>query len=168
MLLEDKAEQLDATIRAIRGSERKLTNRDPAHLRRFTPVIVVHSKWPSNPVMHELAQLKLKELDLLQEADIDALEIITIEELEMVEAVQEAGGFALASLLERKRKGSMRGMGLKDHLLLVEKIEAGVSRRMDNLFTSLTERIVSTFGFPGRYPSSVTSRRRWRTGGDYC
>lgn len=96
---------------------------------------------------HELIQLRLKELNLLQEDDIDDLEVISIEELEMVEAVQESGGPDLVTLLDRKRDGPLFRMWLKDHMLLVERLNIGVSRRIGKLFEAATQRMVDTFGF---------------------
>lgn len=146
-LIDEKGEQLHDTIDAIRTDEARLTGADSVSARRFTPVVVVHSRWPVNPVTHELIQLRLKELELLQEDDVDDLEIVTIEELEMVEAVQEAGGPDLVTLLDRKREGPLFRMGLKDHMLLVERLDIGASRRITDLFEAATHRMVQTFGF---------------------
>lgn len=147
-LVDDKGEQLHDTIEAIRRDETRLTGAEQqVDSRRFTPVVAVHSRWPVNPITHELIQLRLKELDFLQDDDVDDLEVVTIEELEMVEAVQESGGPDLVALLDRKREGPLFRMGLKNHMLLVERLDVGVPRRLGELFEACIQRMVETFGF---------------------
>lgn len=149
VLIDDKARQLQDTIEAVRSNEAALTGTEQGSIPpRFTPAIVVHSRWPTNPITSELIRLRLDDLSLLQEDDVDALEVLTIEELEMVEAIQEQGGPDLITLLDRKREGSLRRMGLKDHILLVERLEVGMSKRLGDLFEACTDRIIHSFGFP--------------------
>lgn len=101
-----------------------------------------------NPVTHELIQLRLKELELLQDDDVDDLKVVTIEELEMVEALQESGGPDLVTLLDRKREGPLFRTGLKNHMLLVEELaRRRGARRIGELFEARTRRMVETFGF---------------------
>lgn len=147
-LIDDKGEQLHDTIEGIRRDETRLTGaKQQVDAPRFTPVVAVHSRWPLNPITHELIQLRLKELELLQDDDVDDLEVVTIEELEMVEALQEAGGPDLVTLLDRKREGPLSRTALKNHMLLVEELDVGVPRRIAELFEACTRRMVETFGF---------------------
>lgn len=148
ILVGDKAEQLDATIAALANDERALTGRAAPPSRKFFPVIVVHSRWPMNPVTHEMARLKVESEGHLQGIDIAPLEIVTVEELEMVEALQEAGGPDFATLLERKAEGGLHRMGLKDHVLVAEGRDPAHSRRIDELYRTAMDRMVQTFGFP--------------------
>ena len=148
----DKAAQLDATISALQVDESLLTGRPRPGRRRFHPVIVVSNKWPLNPITYELARLKVKEQGHLQGFHVESLAIITMEELEIVESVQEHGGPDFASLLRSHAAKSMRRMGLRDHVLLVEKLDVGRPRRMDALLESHTKRLVDAFGFEEDVP----------------
>ncbi len=147
LLIDEKGKQLQATIDVLRQREEDLTGVNPQRAKRFTPAIVMHSQWPRNPITYELVQQRLQELELLQEDDVDPLEVVTIEELEMVEALQESGGPSLITLLDSKRSGPLFRMGLKDHILLIESIEVGLSRRIRDLFNAGVQRMVETFGF---------------------
>lgn len=47
---------------------------------------------PTNPITTTFAAVRLSERGLLRDDRVDMLEIVTIEELKLVEAVQEADG----------------------------------------------------------------------------
>lgn len=149
----DKASQLDATIAALKEGESRLTGRASQQRRRFHPVIVVSNKWPLNPITHELARLKVEEQGHLQGDQVETLFIITMEELEIVESVQEHGGPNFASLLRSHAEKSLRRMGLKDHVLLVEGLGVSRPRRMNALLESHTDRLVDAFGFEEEDPN---------------
>lgn len=147
ILIGHKAGQLDATIAALLQDESRLTGRPSIEGRRFHPVVVVHSKWPVNPVTYELARLKAQDERHLQGPTVAPLTILTIEELEIVEAVQERGGPDFASLLQRHSQGSLHRTGMKDHVLLVEQLDVGRPRRMEGLLQSSSRRVIDAFGF---------------------
>lgn len=142
--LLDKAGQLQQTIDDLREDEERLTHHPARQRRRFYPSIVVHSRWPVNPVTTRLIQVKLSELDLLQGTDIAPLEVIPIEDLEMVKEACRLGGFSFATLLDRKQQGPLMGMPLKDHILRVEGFDIEVTQHTRELFDRLTDRMVET------------------------
>lgn len=149
VLIDEKGAQLQSTINAIRDDERALTAATQmAEHRTFTPVIVVHSRWPINPVTYELVQQRLADLGLLQDSDVHPLEIVTIEELEMVEGIQHEGGPNFCELLGQKRDGPLFRMGLRDHVLRVARLEPPLSRRLQEDFDACFDRMVNTYGFP--------------------
>lgn len=151
----DKAGQLDATISALKEDESLLTGRPTPERPRFHPVIVVSNKWPLNPITYELARLKVEEQGHLQGDRVETLSIMTMEELEIVESVQEHGGPDFASLLRSHAQKSLRRMGLKDHVLLVEKLDVSRPRRMNALLKSHTKRLADAFGFEEGTPGGL-------------
>lgn len=116
-----KDSQLRGMIDALRSDLGRLGIGDGREIRRFVPVIVVHSLWPMNPVTRQLIDEILAEEGVLQEPDVARLEILTIEELEIAAAIAESDGLDLVSVLERKWQHGLAPASFRDHVFFVEK-----------------------------------------------
>jgi hypothetical protein len=65
-LVEDKLEQLDATIRNLRDREAELTGRAPMPGKRFFPVVLAGYGFPANPITMSVIQQRTAAAGLLQ------------------------------------------------------------------------------------------------------
>lgn len=113
----DKVQQLDATIKELRADETRLTGAAP-HARRFVPVLVLEDGFPINPVSLRTLRQMASVAGYLEGADVDALEVLELDELVMVEGLQQARGWTLVELLRMKSKSAMREMGLRNFVML--------------------------------------------------
>jgi hypothetical protein len=103
-LTERKAHQLASTIHLLKTNEVAVTGRAAPEHRRFIPVLLAAYGFPVNDAtMTEVAR-HLKALNLLQ-PPIYALRIISMRDLEILEAATEAGHDG-AALLRRWAEGA--------------------------------------------------------------
>ncbi len=113
-----KAEQIEATIAALRLDERRLTGAmSPSPRRRFWPVLVTTEGLPMNPVTTRRVQSMLRDAGLLQHEDTGPLVVLDTEALEAAETVAERGGPDLPALLEQHSTSSMRAYPFREWLL---------------------------------------------------
>lgn len=114
-----KAEQLHATIAALRADETLLTGAPrPRGDRRFRPVLVTTEGFPVNPLTSRRIESMLRDTGYLQEADTAPLVVLDVEALEAAETVAEQGGPSLPDLLARHETSPLRGYGFRQWLLL--------------------------------------------------
>ena len=131
--IDEKAEQLDATIRELIADESRLTRVPRAVRRRYVAVLVVTEGFPLNPMTYMAIEERLRDNGLLADPLIGPLHILDQEELEIVEGVAETHGRSILQLLEAHEKGNLFRMPFKDWLLRESGLDAlptpPVSRR---------------------------------------
>jgi hypothetical protein len=113
----EKAEQIDATIAAIRGDESKLTGQPARNQLRFNPVLVATEGFPVTPHMTERVRKMMIRVGLCQGEDTSPLVIVDIEALELAEAITETGGPDFPRMLAGHRRSPLRAYGLSTWLV---------------------------------------------------
>ncbi|KAB2807192.1 hypothetical protein F9L07_27265 [Pimelobacter simplex] len=116
----EKSKQIDATIANLRRSEDKLVGRGaaPPGGRRFHPVLLVASPVSVDPIFMSLLREALTAAGVLQGADVAALEVMELEDLDIVETLVEEGGPSLLDVLAGKEYSPLRGAAVRDYILL--------------------------------------------------
>lgn len=117
MGVDDKVEQLDATIRQLMNDESRLTGVQPQPRRRYVSVLVMTEGFPTNPMTMTAVHERLSARSLLADARIGPLHIVDQEEMTMVEAIVERSGPSLLDLLEGHEHSTLRNAGLRDYLI---------------------------------------------------
>lgn len=116
--LVKKAKQIQATVDHIRHDEDKLTGATFPGVRRFYPVVVTASRFPTGPVFMTLLRERLENEGLLQEPDVAAIEVMDFEDLDIVEGLIEDGGPGLLNLLAGKEYSNLHAMSVRDYIIL--------------------------------------------------
>lgn len=131
-LVINKAEQVDSTIRQIRADEARLTG--SAAVRRFYPVVVVAEGFPTNPITTEMVADELGAAGYLRDADVAPLQVLDLEDLEIIEALQEHGGPSLRDLLDSKPNGGLARMDMKSFILAELRLRPEQAQRVQALW----------------------------------
>jgi len=150
-LIVKKARQLDATIEALRQRESALTGRPASANRRYHPVVVTDDQFPNSPVTRDRVQELLVAEGLLQGAGVTQLEVISLEDIDVLEGVVEHGGPTVAEILAGKSEGTLRAMDLLSYLLVEEQMQIEHSARVTRLLHELLDdglRTVNAAGAP--------------------
>jgi hypothetical protein len=116
--IDEKAAQLDATIRELIADESRLTGHSPLRRRRFVPVLVLTEGFPVNPMTTTAVRERLRDARLFADPRIGPLHIVDQEELDMAEAIAENDGPSLLQLLEAHERSSLADSGFKNWLIL--------------------------------------------------
>lgn len=116
--IDDKAAQLDATIRELIADESRLTTQAPRGRRRYVPVLVLTEGFPVNPMTMTAVRERLRVAGLFADARIGPLHIIDQEELDMAEAIAEERGPSLLQLFEDHERSNLADSGFKNWLIL--------------------------------------------------
>jgi hypothetical protein len=145
-LVEDKLEQLDATIRNLRTREAALTGRAPVPGKQFFPVGLAGYGFPANPITLSVIQQRAADARLLQGPDVGAVEVLDFDTLEQVEATAEHGGPSLADLLAGKRTASLRLASLDQYMHFELRLALRRPRRIDAILQRLFGRIKALHG----------------------
>lgn len=145
-LVEDKLEQLDATIRNLRDREAELTGRAPMPGKRFFPVVLAGYGFPANPITMSVIQQRTAAAGLLQGPDVGAVEILDFDTLEQVEAVAEQGGPSFADLLAGKQTANLRLASLDQYMHFERKLELRRPRRVGAILQRVFRRITELHG----------------------
>jgi hypothetical protein len=116
--IDEKAAQLEATIRELIADESRLTGQSPLRRRRYVPVLVLAQGFPVNPMTTTAIRERLRVAGLFADPRIGPLHIVNQEELDMAEAIAEDGGPSLLQLLEDHERSSLANSGLKNWLIL--------------------------------------------------
>lgn len=114
----EKAEQLDATIRALRADESRLTQAPALVPRHFWPVLVTTEGFPIHPIITARVRTMLRDAGLLQESDCREVAILDTEALEAAETVAAQGGPNLPSLLAQHAVSDLSTFGFREWLLV--------------------------------------------------
>ncbi|MGW3291386.1 hypothetical protein ACWDR3_42840 [Streptomyces sp. NPDC001002] len=132
--LVEELGQIDATITALRRDESALTGVSPADGRRFLPLLVLPEGFPVNPITLTVIRERARAKRLFTHSDTDPVEIVDIEELEMIEALQERSGPSLLDILRGKQSGSLRNAAVRDHIVYVMRLRPQAPARHAELF----------------------------------
>lgn len=116
--VEEKVEQIDATIQRLIEDESRLTSHPARPRRRYVAVLLLTEGFPTNPMTMTAVRERLAARGLLADPRIGPLHIVDQEEMNMVEAVAESGGPSLLTLLEEHERSTLRDMGLRDYLIV--------------------------------------------------
>ena len=144
-----KAKQIDATVKAVRADQRRLTGAMPSPDRVFWPVLVTTEGFPVTPLVSDRIQAMLAAAGLLQGTDVAALTVVDIEGLEATEAVAEQTGLSLPALIDRHRTSDMRYYGYRDWLTYRHgpiRPSARIMTRWDRVFTPILEAVEAASG----------------------
>jgi hypothetical protein len=138
--LAQKARQIDSTIKRLRRRESVLTGR--AHTGvQYLPILVMTENLPVNPVINSRSGQLLRMRSELQGADTARLEIVDVETLDAIEALQQAGGLTLPDLIASKQGSEYVQLSLHDYLIhAIGKTAprpSRVQRLTDRLFENL-------------------------------
>jgi hypothetical protein len=133
-------DQIDATIKALRADESRLTGTASTVTRRFMPLLVLPEGFPVNPVTLTVIRERARIRGLLQGQDTDPVEVVDVEELEMIEGMQEEKpGAGLLDILRAKQASSLRNTSLRDYLIHGMNCTVGGPHRLLPAFLSAVE-----------------------------
>jgi len=114
-LVIDKVEQLDSVARAVLNNTRVLTGHSRISEAKVIPVVVVGGGYPNSPLTVRYAQEILEEKGYLK-PPIRSLCVIDLGELEMLEALVEAGE-SLVDLLLGWKESAIAPLPLRNFIL---------------------------------------------------
>lgn len=137
--LVKKAGQIDATIRALKSREYRLTGVNPTHPKTFYPVLVMAEGFPANPVTLTVLRERVRKAGLLTGAGIAPLEILDAEEAEMIESLQETGGPGLRDILEGKRSADLYRASVRDYIIRERGLNPRRARRLEPMWESVLD-----------------------------
>jgi hypothetical protein len=140
-LIEAKGEQLNSTIEALRANPSALGGGLPLP-RRYYPIIVTDDQFPVSPSVVDEYSRRLETAGYLQGEDVASLEVLSLEELEMIEAAS-AEGFAFREILDRKAKAGLGLMPLKTFMLVELGLRLGRPARVDAQFMQFADLVIS-------------------------
>ncbi|SNR80006.1 hypothetical protein SAMN06265360_12019 [Haloechinothrix alba] len=132
-----KVEQLDSLIRKLQDNETLLTGSSCVNSRLFYPVLVLPEGFPVNPITMTLVHEKIGESNLLNDKSVMPLEIVDIEDLEMIEALQEQSGPSFLQLLDGKKNAGLRDLPMRDYILSELRLSPRRSSRVDKLWQEI-------------------------------
>lgn len=107
-LVEEKALQLDSTIRNLDRNEKALTGRPRTSGRKIYPIVLVAHGFPVNPTTMTIIHERINDVGLLKGRNVAKLEIIDLDNLEQIEAFLEDGGLSFPELLADKQSANLR------------------------------------------------------------
>ncbi|MFF0201885.1 hypothetical protein [Streptomyces sp. NPDC005017] len=114
--LLEEVHQIDATIQALRRDESRLTGVTSSIRRRYLPLLLLTEGFPVNPVSMTVIRERANKMGLLQGQDVMPLEIIDVEELEQIEALQEQQGVSLLTIIQRKQSSNLERTSMRSFL----------------------------------------------------
>lgn len=143
--LVEKAEQLHEAIETLRVGHSYLTGAEARERVRYLPVLVLAEGFPVNPATLTLLRERVAAAGWLTAEDTARLELMDLEDLDVVEALQEHGGPSFRDLLVGKQAHSLRDVGVKDYVLLglgrrvrrPERIAGEWNRAMEDIYERL-------------------------------
>ena len=130
----EKAKQLDSTIAQLRSHEERLTGEPKPLSKRFYPVLVPTEGFPINPITLKKLWERVRNAEMLLGEDVAPLQVVDFVELEIVEAVQEAGGPSLRALLANKPNAGLSNASLRDYIVVERHLQPGRSARVERLW----------------------------------
>jgi hypothetical protein len=133
LIFKKKVKQFEAALKALREGESKLTGRPAPANRRFHLVLVTDDQFPNSPVTRARIQARLAAEGLLQGADVTQLEILSLQDVDVLEGIAEHGGPTVAEILARKAEGSLSSLDLLSYLQREEQLTISYPSRVMNL-----------------------------------
>ncbi|WP_235487598.1 hypothetical protein, partial [Frankia sp. AvcI1] len=119
--------------------------------RLYHPVIVVDDHFPISPVTMSGIRSHIASRGYLGDDRITQLEVISLDELDHVEAVAEAGGPTFQQLLEGKNSARLRDMHLVNYMRAERGLVWTMSSSVDRLFSELLPEVLDMMT-PGPQP----------------
>jgi hypothetical protein len=116
--IDEKAVQLDRTIKDLIRDESRLTWGSAISRRRYIAVLVLAEGFPVNPMTTTAIKERLAAAGLLTDLRVGPLHVLDQEELDMAEAIAEEGGPSLLELLEGHERSTLAASAFKDWLIL--------------------------------------------------
>ncbi|MGC4821059.1 hypothetical protein [Micromonospora sp. DT63] len=116
MVIEEVS-QVSETIDRLRSNPARLTGRPGVRAREFFPVIVLAEGFPNNFIVTGIVRDELRRRGILQEAGIAPVELMTLGDLDVVEAMAEHQGSTLPDLLRGKAASAFRSDSIKNFIL---------------------------------------------------
>ncbi|MER7179112.1 hypothetical protein ABT404_06460 [Streptomyces hyaluromycini] len=141
--LIEELDQIDATIAALRRDETALTGVPAPARRRYQPLLVLPEGFPVNPITLTVIRERARARGLLTAPDTDPIEIVDIDELEMVEAIQEESSGSLLDILHRKQSSGLRNAALRDYIILGQRLTPKPPARQRDLLDTALAPLVS-------------------------
>jgi hypothetical protein len=115
-LVLDKCKQLDSIANAVFENEEPLTGIPAgARLPRLVPALVVGGGLPLNPLTVDYIRTQLKELELFEHPRFEAIAILDLEDVEVLEGLA-ADGLTAADLLVEWQQSEVAGLPLVNYL----------------------------------------------------
>lgn len=111
-----KIRQIHSTISLLRSGRVALTGGESPSHQRFYPLLVLEDGFPVNLASLSILRDAASGEGLLQGDDVAPLEVVTLEDLSLVQALQEQGGPSLRDLLQGKQDSGMRDMDLRSYV----------------------------------------------------
>ncbi len=159
-LIDEKVEQIEATIAHIRADPTRLTG-DTGRRRRFVPVLVIAEGVPINPLVHTTIQERLDAAGRLAGADVEPLQILDTEDLYVAETVVEIDRLGLNELLDRHRHaGLMRRVDLRSWLLVKGPLRKLRADRLNALYDDAMDLITDNLGMDREAVQTARAERR--------
>ena len=100
-IIIDGAQQIHATIEALRSGWRDKGNIIPAEIRQYYPIVLTLEEIPMNPIIHGEVKRSLDGQGLLHEADVRPLQYFDVGVFDHMEGALQ-GGSSLRDLLDEK------------------------------------------------------------------
>ncbi|RSN90122.1 hypothetical protein DMH26_28620 [Streptomyces sp. WAC 05379] len=114
--LLEEVHQIDATIQALRQGESRLTGAANPIRRTYLPLLLLTEGFPVNPVSMTVIRERARQRGLLEGQDVMPLEVLDVEELELIEALQEQQGVSLLTVIQRKQASHLERMPMRSFL----------------------------------------------------
>lgn len=145
-LIDEKVDQIEATINRIRADPARLTGGIETS-RPFTPVLVIAEGVPINPLTHVTISARLTAAGRLAASDVGPLHILDTEDLYVAETVAETDRLGLNELLARHRRaGLMRRVDLRSWLMLTQPPKKVRAERLSNILDAAMDGITDNLG----------------------
>ncbi len=145
-LVDEKVDQIDATIAHIRADPARLTG-DTQRRRRFVPVLVIAEGMPLNPLTHITIADRLTAAGRLRGADVEVLHILEMEDLYVAETIVESERLGLNEVLDLHRHaGLMRRVDLRAWWLMERRLRELRPNRLNVRYDSAMDLITENLG----------------------
>jgi hypothetical protein len=115
-------------------------------------VVLVAHGFPVNPITMAELHERVGRAGLLQGAHVGRLEIVDLDELEQVEALHEAGGASLATLLADKQTANLFRTALNQYLFFERRVPLTRPDRQGRLGQEVMERIAARYNLLSQNP----------------
>lgn len=151
----EELEQAAATCRQIQERPEGLTGLASPGQLRFFPIAVMTEGFPVNPLVLSEIRRILAERGTFAGVNAAAVEVIDLVELEMFEAIVEAGGPTVPELLAAKADSTFAHDSVRNFLLSRKDFQVVLSKRLESEFIVPLLRVASEMGVEST-PSSST------------
>jgi hypothetical protein len=145
-LVGKKARQLDSTIRQLRRREPALTGNPVPADRRYMPVVAAGHGFPVNFVTSAEILRRVAAEGRFAGGDTSPVEVLDLQELEALEALQEAGGPSPEGVLWNKQWGRMKDASVEQYVGLELRLKLDRPQRVRDLTNAAFDEAVRHLG----------------------